>query len=262
MRGAILGDIIGSVHEHSGTKTTDFPLFQARYRFTDDTVMTVAVADCLMNGKDPAAALRSWGRRFPKAGYGGMFSRWLEDDRLGDYGSWGNGGPMRVSPCAYLADSLPAALDAARRVTCVTHSHPEAVKGSEAVVTAIFLGRQGSAVDEIRRIIESRFGYDLSRPIADLRASYTFDVSSAGTVPPALSAAFEADSSEQAIRLAISLGGDADTLACIAGAVAEPLYGIPEEFWRDAEDRLPPSIRAVLNQFYERVVVVGRPVLA
>src|SRR5687767_8422546 len=119
MRGAVLGDLIGSVHEHRGTKITDFPLFEERSRFTDDTVMTVAVADYLLNGGEPAKVLRRWGRRFPKAGYGGMFRRWLEDEQLGDYGSWGNGGPMRVSPCAWLTESLPAALKAARDVTVV-----------------------------------------------------------------------------------------------------------------------------------------------
>ena len=248
MKGAIIGDVVGSVHEHSRTKTTDFPLLIKRSKFTDDTVMTIAVADCLLNDRDPAATLRSWGRKFHWAGYGGRFYEWLMDNQLGDYGSWGNGGAMRVSPCGFLATSLEETLGTAHRVTAITHSHEEAIRGAQAVAAAIWFARSGLPKEAVRQEIESRFAYRLDRTVADIREDYTFDVSSAGTVPPALTAAFEADDPEGAIRLAISLGGDADTLACIAGAVAEALYGVPDELWRSVEDRLPEAFIDVVAQ--------------
>jgi ADP-ribosylglycohydrolase len=250
MKGAIIGDVVGSVHEHSGTKTTDFPLLTASSRFTDDTVMTIAVADCLLNSRDPAKALRTWGRKHPRAGYGGMFYRWLMDDTIGDYGSWGNGGAMRVSPCGFLATSLEDALDKAYRVTAITHSHDDAIKGAQAVAAAIWFARTGLTKDAVRREIEDRFGYRLDRTVDEIRVGYAFDVSTAGTVPPALTAAFEADDLEGAIRLAVSLGGDADTLACIAGAIAEALYGAPDELWKLIEVRLPQSFKDIVEQMY------------
>ena len=248
MKGAIIGDVVGSVHEHSGTKTTDFPLLIDRSRFTDDTVMTIAVADCLLNDCDPAATLRSWGRRYPKSRYGRTFRFWLMNDRVGDYGSWGNGGAMRVSPCGFLASSLEEALDDAYRVTAVTHGHEEAIRGAQAIATAIWFARAGLPKDTVRQEIEGRFGYRLDSTVANIREDYAFDVSTAGTVPPALTAAFEADDLEGAIRLAISLGGDADTLACIAGAVAEVLYGVPDELWRSVEDCLPEAFMDIVAQ--------------
>ena len=250
MKGAIIGDVVGSVHEHSGTKTIDFPLLTDRSRFTDDTVMTIAVADCLLNNRDPAKTLRTWGRKYPRAGYGGMFYRWLMDDTIGDYGSWGNGGAMRVSPCGFLATSLEDALDKAYRVTVITHRHDDAIKGAQAVAAAIWFARTGLPKDTVRLEIEDRFGYQLNRTIDSIREGYTFDVSSAGTVPPALTAVFEADDLEGAIRLAVSLGGDADTLACIAGGVAEALYGVPYKLWELIEVRLPRPFLDIVEQMY------------
>lgn len=249
MKGAIIGDVVGSVHEHAGTKTTAFPWLVPQSGFTDDTVLTVAVAECLLDDEEPADALRRWGRRYPHAGYGGLFFRWLLDPSAGAYGSWGNGGPMRVSPCGHLAQSMEQAMAMAERVTAVTHNHPDAVHAAQAVATAIWLARQSADASHVRREIEDRFKYDLSVPLDNIRPAYRFDVSSAGTVPPALIAAFEADDLEGAVRNAVSLGGDADTLACIAGSVAEPLYGLSAQLWQPVHDRLPADVCAVIDRF-------------
>ena len=222
MIGAIIGDIVGSVHEHARprTKTTDFPLFTADSRFTDDTVLTIATADALLSDGDHARAYREWGNRYPDAGYGKAFKRWLRTPGAGPYGSFGNGSAMRVSPVAFVFESVEEVLREAERSAAVTHDHPEGIKGAQAAALAVFLARTGVSKPEIRTEIAGRFGYDLDRTIEEIRPGYEFDVTCQGSVPEALIAFLETEDLEAAIRAAISLGGDADTQAAIAGAAA------------------------------------------
>ncbi len=260
MLAAIAGDIIGSVHERSATRTTDFPLVVARSRFTDDTVMTVAVADCLVNARPYAATLRSYGRRWPEAGYGGMFRRWLADEAMGPYQSFGNGSAMRVSPVGWAMATLDEVMTEARRSAECTHDHPDGIAGAQALASAVFLARRGASKSEIRDHIEATFGYDLQRTISQVRGAYRFDVTCAGSVPEALIAFLDGDDVEQAIRLAISLGGDADTLASMAGAVAQAFYGeLPPALVAVVEARLDPDLLAVTREFCERFAVRGWP---
>ena len=203
MIGAIIGDVIGSVHEHTATKTTDFPLFVPGSRFTDDTVLTIATADALLTDGDYARAYREWGNRYPRAGYGGAFKRWLRTPGEGPYGSFGNGSAMRVSPVAYAFDSVAEVLAEAKRSAAVTHDHPEGINGAQATALAVYLARTGVSRAEIRTEIVSRFGYDLSRTIEEIRPSYAFDVKCQGSVPEALTAFFETEDLEGAIRVAI-----------------------------------------------------------
>jgi ADP-ribosyl-[dinitrogen reductase] hydrolase len=253
MLGAIAGDIIGSVHEHAGTKTKTFPLFAPGVTFTDDTVCTVAVASCLLEGGDFARSLRSWGRRYPGRGYGGMFAQWLADPGMGAYGSYGNGAAMRVSPIAWLAKDESEALDLAARSAAVSHDHPDAVAGAQATVLAMWLARQGQAPAAIRSTIAARCGYDLTPSVDQIRPGYGFDISCKGTVPPALVCAFEAVDYEDAIRNAISLGGDADTLACITGGLAEALFGLPGPIAVEARARLDAPLIEVIDRFYAKI---------
>lgn len=254
MLGAIAGDVIGSVYEAAPIKSVDFPLFRERSTWTDDSVCTVAIAQCLLAGsEDFAHHLRRFGRRHPHAGYGGLFARWLVDERMGAYGSWGNGAAMRVAAIAWLAQDEAEALRLAAASACVSHDHPEAVKGAQAVVLAIWLARTGAGQDEIRSAIRTRFGYPLKRTVEEIRPGYRFDVSCAGTVPPALTAALEADGFEAAVRNAISLGGDADTLACITGGLAQALFGLPEAIAGETRTRLAPDLAQVVDQFEARV---------
>lgn len=253
MLGTIAGDVIGSVFERNGTKGTVFPLFSAQSRFTDDTVLTVATAQALLDGGDYAEAYHAYGRRYPDAGYGGSFIRWLASDDRRPYGSWGNGSAMRVGPIGFVVGSIDAALEEARRSAVVTHDHPEGIRGAQAVALATFLARRGASKEEIRRSIETRIGYDLSRPLDAIRPGYRFDVSCQGSVPEALTAFLESDGVESAIRLAISLGGDADTQAAIAGGVAEAFYGsVPTAIEEELRGRVPLELLEVVDRFYER----------
>ncbi len=250
MLGACIGDIIGSVYEFQAWKSRNFPLFGEKSEFTDDTVCTIAVAECLLDNTDPAAALRQWGRRYPGRGYGGSYAVWLKDSNMGPYNSYGNGAAMRVSPAAWLGHSLEEALAFARQVTEVTHNHPEGIKGAEATVTAIWLARHGVTPADIRRRIQASFGYDLSRSVDEIRPEYRFNEICQDTVPQAITCALEATSFEDAIRNAVSLGGDADTLAAIAGPISEVLYGIPEDIRRKGWMRLPKDMLGVLARLY------------
>lgn len=252
MLGACIGDIIGSVYEFREWKSKEFALFSEKSEFTDDTVCTIAVAECLLDGTDPAAALRLWGRRYPGRGYGGRYAVWLRDAGVGPYDSYGNGAAMRVSPAALLSSSLDEALRLANHVTAVTHNHPEGIKGAEAAVTAIWLARQGESPEAIRGRIRKDFRYDLSRSVDKIRPDYCFNETCQDTVPQAITCALEAASFEDAIRNAVSLGGDADTLAAIAGPIAEVLYGIPEDIRRKGWMRLPKDMRDVLERLYEK----------
>ena len=252
MIGAIVGDIIGSAHERAGTKTKDFPLFDHYARFTDDTVLTVAVADSILNGADLVETFHKYFHRYPNAGYGGTFIRWCLELRQEPYGSWGNGSAMRVSPVAYAYRTLEEVLFHAERTASVTHNHPEGIKGAKATASAVFLAKTGASQREIQEFIETQFGYDLTTRLDGIRAGYVFDVSCQGSVPQSLRAFLEAEDFEDAVRNAISLGGDADTMACIAGAVAEPFFGLPKAIEAEALSYLDEKLLKVVDEFRER----------
>jgi ADP-ribosylglycohydrolase len=251
--GAIAGDIIGSIYEAAPIKTKDFPLFGRGVSFTDDTVCTVAIADALLSGGDFAQYLRAFVRRYPGRGYGAMFVRWAQTQGMPAYGSWGNGAAMRVSAIAWLASDEAAALATAARTAAVSHDHPDAVAGAQAAVLAAWLGRHGAAPEAIRREIAGRFGYDLGQSVEQIRAWYAFDISCRGTVPPALVCALEATGYEDAIRNAVSLGGDSDTLACITGGIAEALHGLPAEVAEQARSYLDEGLLSVVDRFYRTI---------
>lgn len=250
MIGAIAGDIVGSVYEHHPIKTKDFPLFQPGSRFTDDSVLTVAVANAILTGCPYRDAVLKWGQRYPDAGYGGTFIRWLQADDPAPYHSWGNGSAMRVGPVGWAFDTEDEVLRQAQMTAEITHDHPEGIKGAQATALAVYLARTGADKAMIRTRIESQFGYDLARTVESIRLTYEFDVSCQGTVPEALIAFLDAESYEDAVRNAVSLGGDADTLACIAGAVAEAFYGgLPDPVRTEVLARLTPELWAVVEAF-------------
>ena len=264
MFGAILGDIIGSPFEFDrGKKTKDFPLFCVDSEFTDDTVMTLAVADALMDitPETPdeqilariTGMLRWHGRRYPNAGYGVRFNRWLRAKYPEPYGSFGNGSAMRVSAAGWLFEDLTTVRRMARLSAEVTHDHPEGIKGAEAVACAIFLARTGSSKEDIRDFTETIFDYDLSRTCDEIRPGYHHVESCQETVPEAFAAFLEGESFEDVIRTAVSLGGDCDTLTCIAGSMAEAFYGVPEELKAQCRNRLTDDLRKVLERFEERM---------
>lgn len=252
MLGAVIGDIVGSVYEFSNYRAKNFdPFFHPESFFTDDSVCTAAVAEALTRHLDPAVSLRTWGRRYWKNGGWGMrFALWLGSDDEGPYNSFGNGAGMRVSPAGFLARTIDEALWLSDRVTEVTHNHPEGMKGARATAVAIFLARAGKPASTIRQEIVDRFGYDLSPSVDEIRPSYQYNERAQDTVPQALICALEADSFEDAIRNSISIGGDSDTIAAIAGGVAEALFGIPEDMARQAWLKLPEDIRAALTDLY------------
>lgn len=252
MIGAIAGDVIGSVHETAATKTKRFPLFAPESCFTDDTVLTSAVAEVLLTGNDYARTFHRYFRAYPDAGYGGQFKLWCELRRSEPYNSWGNGSAMRVSPIGLAFDHLEEVLAEAERSARITHDHPEGIRGARAVAAAVFLARRRTDKREISDYIESEFGYRLSQSLKSVRRTFLFDVSCEGTVPWALRAFLEADDYEDAVRNAISLGGDADTLACIAGAVAGVYYGVPAAVESETLARLDDRLRGVIARFQER----------
>ena len=253
MIGAIAGDIIGSVYEHRPIKTKDFPLFSENSRFTDDTVLTIAIADAILTGRPYKEAILKFGRRYPNAGYGGSFSRWLQEDDPQPYNSWGNGSAMRVSPVGFAFSSETEILEQAKATAEVTHNHPEGIKGAQATALAIFKAKNGAGKEEIRERISEKIGYDLSRTVNDIRPNYSFDISCQGTVPEAIISFLDSESYEDAIRNAVSLGGDSDTLACITGGIAEAFYGgVPDTIWKKALNRLPSSLLEVVMRFCEK----------
>jgi ADP-ribosylglycohydrolase len=253
MLGAIAGDVIGSVFEGSGSKTQDFPLLSPDNTYTDDTVLTVAIASSILEHADYADSLRKFGRRHPSRGYGANFWQWLNNDSLGPYNSWGNGSAMRVSPVGWAFDSVEDVLLEAKRSADVTHNHPEGVRGAQAVALSIYLARRGAQKIEIRQEITARFGYDLKRTADEIRSAYEFEVSCQGSVPESIICFLDSDSFESSIRLAISLGGDADTMACIAGAIAEAYYGgVPEPVEGSVRGRLTPDLLEVVDRFHAK----------
>lgn len=250
MIGAIAGDIIGSVYERHNIKHTDFPLFRPHSRFTDDTVLTVAVADSLLTRTAYAKNFKAYCRAYPSRGYGFNFYLWATSQDEGPYGSLGNGSAMRVSPVAYACDTIGAVLLEAKRSAEVTHNHPEGIKGAQAVASAIFLARTGNTKEEIKSYIERNFGYDLDEPLDEIRKYYTYDVTCPGSVPQAFRAFLESDDFEDAVRKAISIGGDSDTIACIAGSIAHAYYGtVPEHIRSQVWELLDDHLRQVVNRF-------------
>jgi ADP-ribosylglycohydrolase len=253
MLGAIAGDVIGSVFEHQTIKTTQFPLFSTRTTFTDDTVLTVAVAYAILNSVDYGRALKDFGQRYPFAGYGGSFYRWLHAANSMPYDSWGNGSAMRVSPVGFAFGTMEEVLKQAKQSAEVTHNHPEGIKGAQATALAIFIARTGKGKTEIRDELSQRFGYDLSRTLAEIRPKYRFDVSCQGSVPESIIAFLESEGLEDAIRKAISLGGDSDTMGCIAGGIAEAYYGdVPDTIVREVRARLPEEFLGIVDEFRKR----------
>ena len=253
MLGAIAGDVIGSIYEWNNHKSTEFTLFSKECFFTDDSVLTIALAEAILDGRDYAVLLRDYGRRYPGAGYGGMFRRWLADPSMGPYHSFGNGAAMRVSPVGWACQTLEETLQKAESCTAVTHNHPEGIKGAQVVAGAIWMGRRGASKDEIRSWIQGHAGYDLSRSCDAIRPTYEFNETCQRTVPEAITAFLESRDFEGAIRLAVSLGGDTDTLACITGSVAEAFYGgVPAAIERETLSRLDPPLRDVVRRFRDR----------
>ena len=256
MVGAIIGDIVGSIYEWHNIKTKDFPLFGGKCHFTDDTVMTIAVAEGLLNGGGPndyIAAMKRFGAIYPNAGYGGHFRIWLFTDDTDPYNSWGNGSAMRVSPVGWFFDTLEETEKAAEVSAAVTHNHPEGIKGAKATAAAIFLARNGKSKAEIKTYIEEKYGYNLSRTLDEIRPGYKFNESCMETVPEAIIAFLESDDFEDAIRNAISLGGDSDTLAAITGSIAEAAYGIPKTIYDKAVSLLEEPLLDILNRWQKRI---------
>lgn len=250
--GAICGDMIGSSYEFNPTKDLNFKLFTVYSSFTDDTVCSIAVADALLHDLPMAETLQKWCRRYPRAGYGGMFRRWIQLPDPHPYNSFGNGSAMRVSPCGALATSLDEVLQLARKSAEVTHNHPEGIKGAQATAAAIHLALSGRR-DEIKDYVEREFGYDLSRDYDEIKAHYSFDVTCQGSVPESIIAFLGSDSYESTIRRAVSLGGDADTQGAIAGGIAAAYYGeIPEHILSEVRDRLPEDMLRILDEFQAR----------
>jgi len=256
--GAIAGDIIGSVYERHRVKTKDFALFPPGSRFTDDTVLTVALAEAILTGRDYGDLMRAYYRRYPHAGYGGMFRQWARVQGSPPYNSFGNGSAMRISPVGHASESLRDVLEKAGHFSAFTHNHPEGIKGAQATAAAIFLARTGHAKTAIREYLESTFGYDLSRSLAQIRPGYRFDVTCQGSVPEAIIAFLESEDYEDAIRNAVSLGGDSDTQACITGGIAEAFYGgVPPEIAGTALSLITEDLRSVTLAFVDRYGLPG-----
>lgn len=254
--GAITGDIAGSFFERKKNriKTVDFPIFAEGSRFTDDTVLTLAVARAMLDGGSPddfRSRLSEAASRFPDAGYGQKFRQWIKNPV--PYGSYGNGSAMRVSPIGWLCDNMDDVLKYAKVSAAVSHDHPEGIKGAQAVAAAVFMGRAGNGKDAIKNYVEHEFGYDLSRTTDEIRPDYRFNSTCQGSVPEALICFLEAKSFEDAIRLAVSLGGDADTQAAIAASVAETIYPVPKRLLDGALEMLDPFLLGQLREYTQKL---------
>jgi ADP-ribosylglycohydrolase family protein len=254
MLGAIVGDIIGSAYEFKNTKRKEFHLFTPKSKFTDDTVMTLAVARWLCDDKEHCKEtlvqrMQEFGRRYPTAGYAGSFMRWLYNPEPQPYNSYGNGSAMRVSPVAFYSHSLQEALGLAKISAEVTHNHSEGIKGAQAIASSIYLARHGATKEEIKSYVEEQFHYDLSRQLDDIRPTYSYDMSCQNTVPQALLAFLEGANFEDVMRSAVSIGGDSDTIAAMAGGIAQAFYVIPKKLSSYCYALLTPELRGVLNDF-------------
>lgn len=264
MYGAILGDIIGSPYEFDmGDRTKDFPLFVKQSTYTDDSVMTIAVAKAFLDSQPGAdiewirarliSSMQQFGREFPYAGYGGMFRSWLNLDNPKPYNSFGNGSAMRVSSAAWLFDDIGTVREMARLSAEVSHNHPDGIKGAEATASAIYLARIGATKEDIKAYIVKEFGYDLNRTCDEIRPSYYHVETCQETVPEAITAFLEGESFEDVIRTAVSLGGDCDTLTAIAGSIAEGFYGVSDDLKKECVARLPTQLASVLIRFDKHV---------
>ena len=264
MLGAIIGDIIGSRFEFDqGGKSRDFKLFTPKCTFTDDSVMTAAVAQALISAGPDAgeedikteliSSMKKWGQAYPYAGYGARFIHWVLSDESKPYGSYGNGSAMRVSPAGWLYDTIERTREVARWTAEITHDHPEGIKGAESEAAAIFLARHGASKDEIRDYIQREFCYDLTRSLDEIRPSYYHVEDCMRTMPQAVECFLEAEDYESTIRNVMYIGGDTDTLAAIAGAIAEAKWGIPEDIVKQAEPFVGDDINAVLSAFKDKV---------
>ena len=260
MYGAILGDIIGSAFEFDrGGKTKDFPLFSEECTWTDDTVMTIAVAEALIEaGRDATAeeiqkvcvkSMQKWGRKYPYAGYGARFIRWVHSEHPHPYKSYGNGSAMRVSAAGWLYDTIERTREVARATAMVSHNHPEGIKGAECTATVIFMARKGETADAIAEYVKNEFGYDFSETLDEMRARHAHVETCMDSLPKALRSYMDGDSYEDVVRNAVSLGGDTDTLGAIAGAMAEGFYGVPEALKCECRERIPKDMRRVLDRF-------------
>ncbi len=253
MLGAIAGDIIGSVYEWDNIKIKDFPLFSPHCFFTDDSILTIALADSLLTGRSYCENLKKFYRLYPDGGYGGSFHRWAQSPSSSPYNSWGNGAAMRISPAGFAFDDLETVLQKAEEFTAVTHNHPEGIKGGQATAAAIFLARSGRSKEEIQHYIETTFGYDLSWTVDEIRPGYKFNESCQETVPQAIRAFIDSTSFEDAIRNAISLGGDSDTLACITGGIAQAFYkGVPADIAATIYGILDERLADITRRFMEK----------
>lgn len=264
MYGAIMGDIVGAPYEFERAKQNkDFEMFNSRVRFTDDSVMTVATAEAMLDvsAEDSDDSIRNkiiksfkkWGRMYPHAGYGSRFALWLITDNTKPYGSFGNGSAMRVSSVGWLFDTLEDVLRMAALSADVTHNHIEGIKGAQSTAAAIYLARTGKSKDYIKEYISEAFGYDLSLSCDEIRPYYEFEISCQKTVPQALTAFFEGKDFEDVVRTAVSLGGDCDTLTCIASGIAEAYYGFPEKFRNNIDKLISAEMKIVINAFYDRI---------
>ena len=248
--GAIAGDMIGSRHEWKACTDPQFALFSKSSKFTDDSVLTIAVADAIINQRGYRDAIVEYARRYPKAGYGSYFRRWLKEDGVEPYNSFGNGSAMRVSSVGWAFNTVEDVLREAERSAAVTHNHPEGIKGAQSVALAIYLARTGVKKEEIRQEIETRFSYDLRRSLDEIRPTYQWDSTCPGSVPESIIAFLESTDFESAVRNAILLGGDADTMAAISGSIAEAFYGgVPSEIEAEVRRRLPPELIQIVDRF-------------
>lgn len=250
MIGAIAGDIIGSAYEFHRTKSHDFQLFEVGSNFTDDTILTVAVADCLLHKKEYAITLKEYGNKYPYAGYGVRFRRWLGSKDNKPYNSFGNGSAMRVSPVGFAFSSLEEVLQEAKRSAECTHNHPESIKGAQSVAAAIFLAQKGQSKDDIKAYLRTTFNYDLDHTIEEIRPSAYFDETCQVSVPQAIIAFLDSIDYEDAVRKAVSLGADADTQACIAGGIAQAYYkNIPAYIVAKTRALLDPKLLEIVDEF-------------
>ena len=256
MIGAIAGDIIGSVYERHNIKRMDFPLFDQGCTFTDDTVLTVAVADAILTGSSYGDKLKEYFRYYPNAGYGPGFRRWAASRRITPYYSQGNGSAMRVSPVGFAFDTLEQVLEQAKKSAEVTHNHPEGIKGAQATASSIFLARRGATKEEIKTYVENNFKYDLNESLDQIRLYYKHDQTCPGSVPQAITAFLESNDYEDAIRKAISIGGDSDTIACITGGIAEAFYKrVPDQIRNKVFQILGEELKKVVQEFSEKYLL-------
>lgn len=250
MFGAIVGDIIGSPYERSRKYDFNAPFFREECRFTDDTVLTIATAYAIMNGRNYAEAYKEFGRKYPETGYGSAFKKWLESDDLSPYDSYGNGSAMRVSPIGWAFQKEFTMLKEAKDSAEATHNTEEGVKGAQAVALAIYMAKEDCSKKEIKEAITNRFGYDLTPTIEEIRPTYKFDCTCQGSVPQSIIAFLDSSDPIDAIQLAASLNGDTDTMAAIAGSIAEAYYGfIPSFFIDKVKEMLPESLWNIVNEF-------------